>query len=112
MRQLKFRAWNSIVERMSDPHTLEELHKEDVQFWNLTFMQYTGLKDKNGVEIYEGDYIYDHIGHGVIEYAEKYAAFRVNYRDDRCKWFYDYLDSEQASIEVIGNIYTDKELLG
>jgi len=75
-------------------------------------MQYTGLKDKNGKEIYEGDIISDHVGIGEVEYVERHAAFRVNYHDGQAKWFYDYfLQGERESIEWIGNIYENPELL-
>lgn len=114
-RVIKFRAWDKLASKMINPSQLNfheyisvEDHFEDE---DLVYMQFTGLVDKNGVEIYEGDIINDHIGLGVIEYAEKYAGFRVNYIKDRCKWFYDYTDNEQKSIEVLDNIHELPELL-
>lgn len=77
---------------------------------NFELMQFTGLHDKNGVEIYEGDIMQDHNGFGVVEWHS--SAFRVNYRNGYAKWFYDYtLKGEFESIEVIGNIYQHPELL-
>lgn len=105
-REIKFRAWNSIVERMSDPHTLEEIHKEDVQFQNLTFMQYTGLRDKNGVEIYEGDIL------GCVKFS-----LPVKFHEHQGRWFandhgaYVVWPHKFKLLEVIGNIYENKELL-
>lgn len=74
--------------------------------------QYTGLRDKNGVEIYEGYLIRDHVGVGEVKYSPEHAAYRVCYGDGRAKWFIDYnLPGEKESIEVIGNIYENPELL-
>jgi hypothetical protein len=76
-----------------------------------TIGQLIGRADKNGVDIYAGDVISDNIGVGSIEYSPRFAAFRVKYRGNRCKWFYDYLDSELRTIEVLGNIYANPELI-
>ena len=78
---------------------------------NFELMQFTGLHDVNGVEIYEGDIISDHIGTGVVKYAESFGAFRVSYGDGYAKWFYDYLKSEFRYVRIIGNIHQNPELL-
>jgi uncharacterized phage protein (TIGR01671 family) len=54
MREIKFRAWNKVDEHMVEPEDLYDPYIfRDSPYHEL--MQYTGLKDKNGVEIYEGD---------------------------------------------------------
>lgn len=77
-----------------------------------TWGQFTGLLDREGVEIYEGDIVSDHVGVGQVKYSEKHGAFRVCYGDGLAKWFFDYiLRGERESIEVIGNIHQNQELL-
>lgn len=123
MREIKFRVWNideyiSLNEAMhsdivyiqvpsSSKKSLIEINWEGVEL-----EQFTGMHDKNGVPIFEGDIIKDHIGIGVVEYSEKRASFRANYKDGTCKWFIDYnLKGELESIEVIGNIHQHAHLL-
>lgn len=79
---------------------------------HLIVDQYTGLKDCNGVKIFEGDIVRDHNGVGEVQYSEKKASFKVNYHNGFSKWFIDYnLVGERESIKVIGNIHQNPELL-
>ncbi|MBX2848930.1 MAG: YopX family protein [Acidiferrobacterales bacterium] len=75
--------------------------------------QFIGIKDCDGVEIYEGDTVSDHVDIGSVKYSKKHGGFRVVYRDGGAKWFYDYnLRGERESIKLIGDIHKNPELLG
>lgn len=65
MNNLKFRAYNTVEKTMGEPFTLEEAIRIRplVDPTNdCVYMQFTGLHDKNGVEIYFDDYVEDEIG--------------------------------------------------
>ena len=117
----KFRAWdkegkvmidwfwlNSEGEAYETPVTLYDTpHTEIERNDDLILMQYTGLKDKNGLEIYEGDIVsYFTDSNSVIEW--KNGGFIIKRVIDGA---YDLMQMRIADVEVIGNIWENLELL-
>ena len=138
MREIKFRIYFEVDEDepawMSEPIILLDLlHGEDIEFRDeedtvslplndfrffykpnekYKLMQYTGIKDKNGKEIYEGD----------ILKVENIDLAQIIYDEDRMAWGIEpindfYFDSPMLAdnvsleLQVIGNIYENPELL-
>lgn len=85
----------------------------DVEDTCYELMQYTGLKDKNGKEIYEGDILHLELG-SFAEYADEQEMFIVgknNIHDECCYLKNAIIQYDGVSCEVVGNIYENPELL-
>ena len=114
---IKFRAWdketktmNGMAEIYRNRNQEIELHPRDE---NIIPMQSTGLKDKNGKEIFEGD-IVDYKGRkAVVKWHGSYASFIYRFVDELQERFSEWhpLFLAYYHFEVIGNIYENKELL-
>lgn len=125
MREIKFRAWHKEEKIMGEVLGIDILHKEiffsdeDVDcyehtdFKDIELMQYTGLKDKNNKEIYEGDIVKLRTNHGigVVKNYDEWGAFVVEYIKPRPLAVLG-TNYYKEDIEVIGNIYENPELLG
>ena len=152
MREIKFRVWSNLDKKMFIAGELElaeddngedyysvSYYNPDKKYWehligreNIELMQYTGLKDKNGVEIFEGDVVkcynkhlnYDFSsdknipGYGFAVIKNSGWSFYYDKIKADNKWFFYYPEGDNfypdnidMIIEVIGNIYENPELL-
>lgn len=123
MRNIKFRVWDKEEKSMHDVCTLGLQHKICViekpmwknglkiinkSFDDIELMQYTGLKDINGVEIYEGDVVLDKYGpkiNMIVKWIDDGFRTIGKYNSE------NYVGYIKESCEVIGNIYENPELL-
>lgn len=122
----KFRAWDRIKKRMFLVLEIDYENKlfSDETYWNtipfndVELMQFTGLKDKNSKEIYEGDIVRYKLGRNifteVVAYDKDSAGFGVvdNGVDGIIFSFGElWEDIDLHNLEVIGNKYNNPELL-
>lgn len=125
MNNLKFRAWDNTAKKMSKVTAIDFSTKPFRVFYkaygnenyfnqDAILMQSTGLHDKNGVEIFEGDIVQYLDGEysfvGVVENSA-FGIYAKNKYDNYS--FEDFADenTKEADVVVIGNIYENKELL-
>lgn len=123
MREIKFKAYFKVDKRIYDVWAINFSREEielfdkkmqvdfEASFDDVELMQYTGLKDKNGVEIYEGDIIKAKFikdgsdTTGWVEYFDKDASFICHLKGG------DYaLLVALSELEVIGDIHNNKRI--
>ena len=124
MREIKFRAWDTKNKVMFTTVGIFECGDGEVTtYWgsyylmdcdkeDLEIMQYTGLKDKNGKEIYEGDVI--NCLDTDTKFGKRYKKMKVDFYNGEFgigdNWGHLGL-KHLTEIEIIGNIYENQELL-
>ena len=111
MREIKFRAYYQKITDdtwiIEGEYTLKDLTDRGIKFdqVRIDWVEYTGLKDSKGVEIYEGD-ILQRLGHDYkheVKWYDQSCGFNLSWVSDSIRAGWD--------IEIIGNIYEHKHLL-
>lgn len=130
-REIKFRVWNKEIKIWEDNYCITKdgsvllspsCYDPVITKTNdVVLMQYTGLKDKNEREIYEGDILTDHSKrptsmrevNGEVIFFEDYGGYAVAiYSDDyRERYIYELRSIVAKEYEIVGNIYENPELL-
>lgn len=145
MKDIKFRAWNEVEEKMLNWYEFLDTNIKNTfiapESTGLILMQYTGLKDKNGKEIYEGDIVLTQPFRdkpyskkykekrlkGVVKYnikcGDKFCGCEGKMKYWGAEWKVEIIDKEDYKkfsnydwgrffeCEVIGNIYDNPKLL-
>ena len=121
MRNIKFRGWGRKDKKMITHIELGSFDDglvfgaigldNDSYVEDFEWMQYTGLNDKNGKEIYEGDIVKgSNKQQGIIEWIKIDTCFAVQtYKKEI--WTVGKFREYSGGIEVIGNVYENKDLL-
>ena len=119
-REIKFRAWDN-VDFMSSQFTLQDVQERKIEFTlDCVVMQFTGLKDSKGVEIYEGDILQsernDAYKYYVVFEDGSFCANHTtlkNHEGNPLRWglLNRFNELRDISMVVIGNIHQDKHLL-
>lgn len=118
-RQIKFRAWDKDQKYMAYQGTpdLEAIQSFMHHFGGEELMQFTGLLDKNGKEIYEGDIVMcDPFSTGKIEWGVMASQWWITFTEPRKTYREltpDYGDGQNYCLyaDVIGNIHESPELI-
>lgn len=123
MPEMYFKQWEEEIYFIQPIMTIGDEMAELIEVIPETVGQYTGLKDKNGKEIYEGDIILyedwemayegggndSFINKGIIEYVESNCCFNATER--QTVDLADVLYEGNEDLEVIGNIHDNPELI-
>lgn len=126
MDEVKFRAWNTRNKEMMYLDDYDYLDLNGKQFvtyevWGFGYnelMQYTGLKDKDGKEVYEGDVVsllFDGIKHRVmkhrVEYITQMGAWSLMPLLFHTEMQKQFTTPSYVEFEILGNIYENPELM-
>lgn len=123
-REMKFRVWDKFTSKMWEweEHNAFSVDKGSIKQWfedaDLIHLQYTGLKDKNGKEIYEGDIMRAKVDNEFgsqnemnlfVQFCPNASGWTLTVPDQDIKHHYCWFINKTG--EVIGDIYQNKDLL-
>lgn len=126
MREIKFRAWVKEKKAIFEVILIDYVTKKvtyllervghllsirDAKFNDVELMQYTGLKDKNNKEIYEGDILFESFGERYYKVVFENGGFRAEFKGDFDEHSFDLIDVVAQGCEIVGNIYENPELM-
>lgn len=124
MREFKMKAWLMKEKKMvsiigidfnyeyirytEDDNLFNENYKT-AEFKNIELLQFTGLKDNGGQELYEADVIKFNDGiddiYGLISYDDEDGTYRVSYEN-----ITEHLSEREGDFEIVGNIFENPDL--
>lgn len=109
-REIKFKVWGPQSKVMIDWDDIKNELVDYIDHYSYILMQFTGLVDRNGIEIYESDIVYDlnHEAKGIVVWQNNSCDYELEDRDGN---FIQAFGFEKSLYEVIGNIYENPELL-
>lgn len=125
-REIKFRVWDNRCKNWLNPDETNDgagltfdgqvAFCDQSQFGYINpkhkdkfvIQQFTGLKDRNGKEIYEGDFLRGEEYELPVKVIFSGAAFRLKYSNRELEF---YESSEKIGMEIVGNIFENPELL-
>lgn len=132
-REIKIKIWDKYTKVMSEEFELSELvfdfnviwtsrfkGQEEISGCDIVFRQFTGIKDKNGIDIYEGDIIKSGSRIMQIVFKQEACQFWMIWKDTNGIKRYDPLTATYGddtgyfsndSLEIIGNIHENPELI-
>jgi len=112
MRVIKFRAWDKDNQKMWGDDLVRLNYQDWISSKDFILMQYTNLKDKNGKEIYSGDFVNAQDGAWLVEVENlEDGSVLVNHETGEAS--IDHVEGEYSltETEVVGNKYENPELL-
>ena len=124
MKELKIKAWLKKEKKMvsiigidfnygyiryTEDDNLFNSDYKVAEFKDIELLQFTGLKDNGGQELYEADVIKFNDGiddiYGLISYDDEDATYRVSYEN-----ITEHLSDREGDFEIVGNIFENPDL--